>query len=95
LRLYNKFFNNQPVDASELKNVQSRESGLQTCEYFLRKFGKALTALFSEKLKEDLHYAKMNDFQKKFQRRTIAEMYLTRMNIEPELRQPFLGILGI
>lgn len=95
LRLYNKFFNNQPVDVSEFKNVRSRETGLQACDFFLRKFGKALIALFSEKLKDDIHYLNMNDFQKKFQRRTIAEMYLTRMNIEPEIRRQFLAILGI
>ena len=95
LRFYNKFFNNQPVDAPELRNVRSRESGLQACDFFLRKFGRALSALFSEKLKEDIDYTKMNEFQKKFQKRTIAEMYLTRMNIEPELRRQVLAILRI
>jgi hypothetical protein len=95
LRLYNKFFNNQPVDAAELKNVRSRESGMQSCDFFLRKFGRALSALFSEKLKEDPDYSKMNEFQKKFQKRTIAEMYLTRMNIETEIRRQVLAILGI
>lgn len=95
LRLYNRFFNNEILESPELRNVRSRESGLQACDFFLRKFGKALIALFSEKLKEDVHYQKMNDFQKKFQKRTIAEMYLTRINIEPQLRRQVLAILNI
>ena len=95
LRLYNKFFNNEIVESVELRNVRNRESGLQSCDFFLRKFGKALVALFSEKLKEDIHYQKMNEFQKKFQKRTIAEMYLTKMNIQPELRKQVLAILRI
>jgi hypothetical protein len=95
LDFYNKFAKNIPVNAPEMMNVRDPMSGMRMSEYYMQKFGKALKALFSEKLKEDSQYNRMNEFQKKFQRRTIAEIYLNNMGIDKDISKQVLSMLGI
>lgn len=95
LDFYNKFAKNIPVNAPEMMNVRDPMSGMRVSDFYMQKFGKALKALFSEKLKEDSQYSKMNEFQKKFQRRTIAQIYLNNMGIDKEISKQVLSILGI
>jgi hypothetical protein len=95
LNIYNKYANNIPVTEPDFANIRDNTSGMRTCQFFMEKFGRALKALFSEKLKEDVQYSKMNDFQKKFQKRTIAELYLDGMGVDKSVSKQLLSLLQI
>jgi hypothetical protein len=95
LKIYNNYAQNIPVTEPDFINIRDPVRGMSMCQYYLQKFGKALKALFSEKLKDDNQYSKMNEFQKKFQKRTIAQIYLNNMGIDSALSKQVLAILEI